>query len=114
MLTKPVIVALKSNEDQIGYCISEQILTIQSLNKQTNEIQTDFVSKLGVCWEDDEKRCPAIHYHDPEELVWFDIDGLSIEENKETTENTLQEEIIEPKEQEIKENNEKEIPEIKE
>lgn len=83
MLVKPLIVALKGKEDQIGYCISSQILTIQSINEKTKQLQTDFVAKLGVCWEDEDKRCPAIQYYDAEDLVWFDIVGLTDEEENE-------------------------------
>ena len=88
MLTNSVLVALKDNEDQIGYCVSETVVPIQSIDEKTKTLKTDLIAKFGVCWEDDDKRCPAFQYYDSEQLIWLEILNLKDESNEESVEDT--------------------------
>ena len=69
----PIVVTLKSDSEVFGTVVSEHLLQLQ-----TKDGKLTYSCKLGVCWDD--KRVPAISYHDPEELEWISIPSMDQED----------------------------------
>ncbi|MEO5348893.1 MAG: hypothetical protein H7836_04530 [Magnetococcus sp. YQC-3] len=70
MLSKPIVVVLNKDEKQIGIAVSEHILTVPD---EKNPTGFRFQTLMGVAW--DNKRSPALSYHDPSELTWLRLHG---------------------------------------
>jgi len=70
MLARPIVVALNKDAAHVGIAVSEHILTVPDEKTQGG---FRFQTLLGVVW--DNKRSPAISYHDPSELSWLRVYG---------------------------------------
>lgn len=71
----PIVVCLKRDGEVFGTVVSEHLLPMQG-----HDGKTTYTCRLGVCWDD--KRVPAISYHDPEELEWLSIHGVEQEDEE--------------------------------
>jgi hypothetical protein len=77
MSIKPFSCALKSNTEQLGIAVSEHLVPVADANTPGG---VRFQALLGVLWND--VRSPAPSYHDPNDLVWMNVPGITDDEDE--------------------------------
>lgn len=79
MSIKPFIVTHAKNQNLTGIAISEHVIPVPN-----DKAPLGFIvhSMIGVLWEDN--RSPSPSYHEPSELVWIEIPGLTDDEEDDT------------------------------
>lgn len=74
----PIYVRSATDAEKLGIVVSEHLFPTPMQDPNTGETRIEFVSLLGVCWE--ETRTPAIDYVYPRDLEWVAIEGVTDEE----------------------------------
>jgi len=73
------------NPETVGRADKTHVLALQQFNSQEQRLETGFITKTEVFWED--QRTPAPSLEDPAELIWLsimsDADSNSQEESDE-------------------------------
>jgi hypothetical protein len=76
----PFIVSKKNQEEETGVAISEHVLVLPDPSAE-NPAGFKLKAILGVLWDDN--RTPAPSYHDPSELVWITVPGVTEDDDEE-------------------------------
>lgn len=71
----PIYVRSTKNHEKLGIVVSEHLFPTPIQDEKTGETRIEFVSLLGVCWE--EERSPAIDYVYPRDLEWLAIESVT-------------------------------------
>ena len=82
---QPFLVCFKDNEEQEGIAISENLTWVPQTDGQVKPLVL-----IGVLWN--ETRTPSPSYHQPEELIWNDMPGMT-DDDEEDPENMSEEDI---------------------
>lgn len=88
MSIKAFACALKSNEQTVGIAISEHLLPFAD---PTAPNGVKIQALIGVLW--DSNRSPAPSYHEPTELIWLTVPGVTDEEGYEDDEDADDDDI---------------------
>lgn len=81
MAVIPFIVSKRDNVEETGVAISEHVLVMQDPAKPNGET---LKAVIGVLWDDN--RSPSPSYHDPNELVWITVPGVTDAEEEDDEE----------------------------
>jgi hypothetical protein len=84
---KPFIVTHAKNQNLSGIAISEHVIPVPSDKAPLGFIVHSFI---GVLWEDN--RSPSPSYHEPSELVWLEVPGLTDDEEDDADETAADDE----------------------
>lgn len=75
MAIKAFSCALKSNPETLGIAVSEHLLPFADA-ASANGVRIQAL--IGVLWNDN--RSPAPSYHEPTEIIWLNVPGITDEE----------------------------------